>query len=169
VDLEKLLAGLCLNPKSKIESDLFPNLFPALQECRRQLIEEVRTKRVVTTLGQQVFDTLDYALKGRCLVLIEGLARTGKTFGTKTWCELHPGQARYIQVPSTNDDFGFFRAIARSLGVSINLNSKAQQLRDRIEDVLQHGDLMPVFDEAHYLWPQRNWREALPARINWIM
>ncbi len=168
-DLGKQLAELCLNPEIKIKSGLFPNLFQALQEYRRRSIETVRTTRVVTALGQQVFDTLDYALEGRCLVLIEGLARTGKTFATKAWCELHPGEARYIQAPSTNDDFGFFRAIARSLGVSINLNSKAQQLRERIEDVLQRGDLMAVFDEAHYLWPQRNCREALPARINWIM
>jgi hypothetical protein len=101
--------------------------------------------------------------------LIEGLARKGKTFATKAWCELHPGQARYIQVPSTNDDMGFYRAIARSLGVSVNLGLKAQQLRTRIEDVLQRGDLMVVFDEAHYLWPQCNHRVALPARINWIM
>jgi hypothetical protein len=169
VDLEELLAEFCLNPGFKIENVSFIALLQSLREYRQRLIETVQTTRVVTELGQQVFDTLDYALKGRCLVLIEGLARTGKTFAAKAWCDLHPGLARYVQVPSTNDDFGFFRAIARSLGVSINLNSKAQQLRDRIEDVLQRGDLMPVFDEAHYLWPQRNCREALPARINWIM
>ena len=73
------------------------------------------------------------------------------------------------QIPSTNDDMGFYRAIACSLGVSTNLGFKAQQLRNRVEDVLQRGDLMVIFDEAHYLWPQCNHREALPARINWIM
>jgi hypothetical protein len=171
-DLDKLLVELCLNPEIKIEAascPYFPNLFQILQEYRRRSIEAVRTTRVVTELGQQVFDALDYALEGRCLVLIEGLARKGKTFATKAWCDLHPGQARYIQVPSTNDDIGFYRAIARSLGVSNNLSFKAQQLRNRVEDVLQRGDLMVIFDEAHYLWPQCNYREALPARINWIM
>ena len=171
-DLDKLLAELCLNPEIKIDAatrPYFPNLFQVLREYRQRLIEAVRTTRVVTELGQQVFDTLDYALDGRCLVLIEGLARKGKTFATKAWCELHPGQVRYIQVPSTNDDIGFYRAIARSLGVSNNLSFKAQQLRNRVEDVLQRGDLMVIFDEAHYLWPQCNHREALPARINWIM
>jgi len=171
-DLDKLLAELCLNPEIKIEAvarPYFPNLFEMLWEYRQRSIETVRTTCVVTELGQQVFDTLDYALEGQCLVLIEGLARKGKTFATKAWCELHPGKARYIQVPSTNDEIGFYRAIARSLGVSINLSFKAQQLRNRVEDVLQRGDLMVVFDEAHYLWPQCNHREALPARINWIM
>jgi hypothetical protein len=134
-DLDKLLAELCLNPEIKIEAatcPYFPNLFQMLREYRQRLIETVRTTRVVTELGQQVFDTLDYALEGRYLVLIEGLARKGKTFATRAWCELHPGQVRYVQVPSTNDDMGFYRAIARSLGVSINLSFKAQQLRHRV-------------------------------------
>jgi hypothetical protein len=103
------------------------------------------------------------------MVILDGLARTGKTFSAKAWCQLRPGQARYVQVPSSSDDIGFFRAIAKSLGVSINQNSKAQQLRDRIEDTLQRGKLAVVFDEAHYCWPQSNYREAMPARINWIM
>jgi hypothetical protein len=72
-------------------------------------------------------------------------------------------------VPSTNDEIGFFRAIAKSLGVSINLNSKAHELRQRIEQVLQGGDLMLVLDEAHYLWPNSSYREALPSRVNWIL
>jgi hypothetical protein len=103
------------------------------------------------------------------MVLINGLARTGKTFAVKAWCERHPGQVRYVQVPSSNDDIGFFRAIARALGVSINQNSKAQQLRDRVEDVLLRGNLAVIFDEAHYCWPQSNYRDALPSRVNWIM
>jgi len=63
----------------------------------------------------------------------------------------------------------FFRAIAKALGVSINLNSKAQELRQRIEDTLQGGDLMIVIDEAHYLWPNLIDSRTLPARINWIL
>ena len=74
-----------------------------------------------------------------------------------------------MQCPSSNDGIGFFRAIAKSLGVSINQNSKAQQLRDRIEDTLAGGHLALILDEAHYAWPQSNYREALPGRINWIM
>jgi hypothetical protein len=72
-------------------------------------------------------------------------------------------------VPSTNDDIGFFRAIAKGIGVSININSKAQELRQRIEDALQPGDLAVVFDEAHYLWPNSQYRLARPNRINCIM
>ena len=63
----------------------------------------------------------------------------------------------------------FFRAIAKTLGVSINLNSKAQELRQRIEETLQGGDLVFVIDEAHYLWPNMIDARTLPARINWIL
>ncbi|HTD67255.1 MAG TPA: zonular occludens toxin domain-containing protein [Candidatus Limnocylindria bacterium] len=34
---------------------------------------------------------------------------------------------------------------------------------------MQGGDLMLVFDEAHYLFPQRDIRRAMPERINWLM
>ena len=63
---------------------------------------------------------------------------------------------------------GFFRAIAKELGVSINVTSKAQQLRNRIEDVLQKSKLGIVFDSAHFLWPQSNYRDTTPGRVNWV-
>jgi hypothetical protein len=72
-------------------------------------------------------------------------------------------------VPSTNDDVGFFRAIAKALGVSCGRSWKAVQLRQRIEDTLETGDLIIVMDEAHYLWPVSDCRHALPGRINWVM
>lgn len=170
--LERHLGELCLDPDPAIlqtQPWYFPGLLASLRELQAEAIATQRRGLVVTELGRQVWEAMDFALEGRCMVVIDGKARTGKTFAAKSWCELHPGRARYVQVPSSNDDIGFFRAIARALGVSINQNSKAQQLRDRVEDVLQRGGLMVVFDEAHYLWPQSNYRQALPARINWIM
>lgn len=171
-ELETALAGLCLNPAINLATyapRYFPALIETLREYQAAAIESRRAGHVVTGLGRQVWDTLDYCRETRCMVLIDGLARTGKTFSARAWCELHPGAARYVQVPSSNDDIAFFRAIARACGVSINQNSKAQQLRDRIEEVLRGGQLAIVFDEAHYLWPQSNYREALPNRVNWIM
>lgn len=97
------------------------------------------------------------------------MARTGKTFSARAWCEQRVGAARYVQVPSSNGDFSFFRAIALSLGVSSNLKSKAQELRNRIEEALQAGGLMLVLDEAHYLWPQSYYTNTTPGRINWLM
>jgi hypothetical protein len=173
--LEQFLSDLCLNPSINIELQTqyvpwyFPTIISTLREHVKTTAEDKRAAFVLTELGRQVFETLDYAQSSRCMVLIDGLARTGKTMSAKTWCDLNPGMARYIQVPASSDNTAFFRAIARALGVSTNLKAKAIELRDRVEDVLQRGHIMPVFDEAHYLWPQSNSREALPFRINWIM
>lgn len=179
-EFEPALKELCLDPSLVLRKPstavatefapwYFQNAVAALRQYQQEWTEQRRAAVVVTELGRMVYDTLEFTLSAKCLTLIDGLARTGKTFSAKAWCEVHPGRARYVQVPSTNDDIGFFRAIAKSLGVSINLNSKAQELRQRIEEVLQRGDLAIVFDEAHYLWPHSNYRDAMPQRVNWIM
>ncbi len=169
--LEEDLKKLCLDPAFSMKSGpwWFAELVPCLRDYMTKWIETRRAETVTTELGRIVSEDLDYALESKCLVLLEGFARTGKTFAAESWCAQRPGKTRYIQVPSTNDEIGFFRAIAKALGVSSGLSWKAVQLRERIEDVLQAGDLMIVFDEAHYLWPVTDYRYAQPGRINWIM
>ena len=56
----------------------------------------------------------------------------------------------------------------RGSAVSINLKSKALELRVRVEDALHSGDLMLVADEAHFLWPVGRLRHCVPGRVNWI-
>ena len=166
------LEEFCLNPAVKMQAGwpwYFPALFESLREYQTVFVEKARSGTVVTEIGAQIYDTLDYALESQCLVFIEGLARMGKTFAAKAWCRERPGRARYVQVPSTNDDVGFFRAIAKALGLSCGSSWKTVQLRQRIEDVLQTCDLALVLDEAHYLWPVSDCRHAMPNRINWVM
>ena len=150
------LEEFCLNPAVKIGPGwpwYFPALVGSLREYQGTFAEKERAGRVVTEIGDQIYDTLDYALESKCMVLIEGLARMGKSFAAAQWCRERPGQARYVEVPSPNDDVGFFRAIAKALGVSCGRSWKAVQLRQRIEDTLQTGDLILVMDESHHLWP----------------
>jgi len=170
-ELERHLGELCLDPDRVLtdgEPWYFPTLISTLRAYQAAWIA-ARRPAAVTSIGREVAEALDYALESGRLVLIDGPSRIGKTFAAKAWCEQAPGRARYVQVPSNNDEIGFYRAIARSLGVSINLNSKAQELRQRIEDTVRDGHLAIVFDEAHYLWPQSLYRHALPGRINWVM
>jgi hypothetical protein len=170
--LDDWLGRLCLDPELPVENGqpwYFPELVSCLRRYQADWVKARQSSSVVTEIGRRIEETLDYALESKCMVLIDGLARIGKTFSAKAWCAKHPGAARYVQVPSTNDDIGFYRAIAKAVGVSINLNSKAQELRQRIEEALQSGHLAVVFDEAHYLWPNTAYRDALPGRINWIM
>jgi len=170
--LELALKKFCLDPAEPFDRDplwYFADFIPCLRKYQVEWIDQRSAATVVTELGRLVYETLDFTLESKCMTLIDGFARTGKTFSAKSWCELHPGRDRYVQVPSTNDEIGFYRALAKSLGVSINLNSKAQELRQRSEEVLQRGDLAVIFDEAHYLWPNSSSRDVLPTRINWIM
>lgn len=170
--LERHLGELCLDPAaSLVDGSLwyFPNLISTLRQYKAEWIEQRRAAVVVTAIGQQVYDALEYAQATRRMVLIDGNARIGKTFAVKAWCEQNPGRARYVQVPSTNDELGFFRAIATALGMSCGGSWKAVQLRSRIEDVLQTGQLTLVFDEAHYAFPNSSCRTTIPGRINWIM
>ncbi len=171
--LENDLRELCLNPECRFLRD-GPYYFSEFKNCLRKYVEKYAEERmknlVVTDVGQKVIETLNYSLDGECLAIVDGLARMGKTFAAKAWCEARPGRIRYVQVPSTNDDKSFFRAIGRSLGVSSRYSMKGWELSERIEDTLQSGDLMLCFDEAHYLWPQiARIRDTLPRRVNWIM
>ena len=170
--LVKHLLTLCLDPALPV-ADGAPWYFPArvstLREFLAGRIESHCGQTVVTSLGERVHEALDYTSQTGSMTLIEGPARFGKSHSVKDWCERHPGRARYVQLESSRDEMSFFRAIAKALGVSINLNSKAQELRQRIEDALQGGDLVIVIDEAHYLWPAMIDSRTLPARINWIL
>ncbi|HYG35761.1 MAG TPA: ATP-binding protein [Clostridia bacterium] len=170
--LAGFLVELCLNPEIKLDGPgpwYFRRVLESLKEFKADWVGSRSRQQTVTELGRMVYATLEYSLEGRCMTVIDGMARTGKTHAVKAWCDINPGKARYVQVPSYNDDIGFFREIAKAVGVSINLNSKAQELRQRIEDTLQGGNLLVVFDEAHYLWPNGNYRLALPGRLNWIL
>ncbi len=169
--LETHLMAICLDPALPVSDGApwyFPTLISALREFQAEWIG-ARQPQVVTSVGDTLCSALEYAGTRRKMVVADGAARIGKSFAAKTWCNLNPGSARYMECPASNDDFSFFRELALSLGVSVNLKSKAQELRSRVEEVLRAGDLTLVIDEAHYLWPQSHFRNTTPGRINWIM
>ena len=161
--LDEALDDLCLDPRSALA-----DVWEALDDYRGKWISELPA-RVETCIGRRVSSALEYAQQTRTLTLIDGPARTGKSFAARTFCEESGGLARYVQIPCSNDDSSFFRAIGQSLGVSSSLKLKASEMRARVEEVLQAGDLMLLLDEAHYLWPQQWQRYASPSRVNWIM
>lgn len=173
---EKLLADelrdLCLDPDRQLHSDLpwyFFNLDHTLRDYMRDWIAQKAAGVVVTALGKQVHEMLDYTLHSRSMTLLVGQARRGKSFTARSWCEQHPGQARFIEVPTGNDDTSFFRAFARGLGMGKFSQYKAIDLRERVESVLLTGDILVCLDEAQRLWPEANSRCGFPRRISWIM
>ena len=167
-----LLERLCLDPTVALNSETlwyFPQLAETLAELHDIRATAAEIAAPMTAIGAKVSEALDYALGERGLVFVDGKSRTGKTFAVKTWCDAHPGQARYVQVPSSNDDISFFRALGDALGIGTSRAYKALELRGKIEAVLHGGDLLLVLDEGHYLIPQRNTRLAVPHRVNWVL
>jgi hypothetical protein len=175
-DYVKGLQRMCLDPECSIaEAEQSPGVAPVFREDWQQL-ESYRAKwiealpaHVETSVGRRVARALEYTQNARALTLIDGPARIGKTFAARKRCQESAGLVRYVQVPCSSDEASFFRVIGRALGVSSSVQLKAAEMRARVEEVLQGGDLGLVFDEAHYLWPQQ-WRPyASPSRVNWIM
>ena len=170
-ELGKWLCELCPNPESSLTSGpwYFPRLVETLREYKAAYVKEKSLATVVTSLGEKVYETLDYTAYGRGLTLMQGEARTGKSFAARAWCDQHPGQARYIEVPPSNDECSFFQAMARGLGLGNFLNYKMGEIRNRVESVLLNGDILLVLDEAQRLWPQKNYRYGFPSRVIWAM
>ncbi len=170
-ELESWLVDFCLNPKTTFASPpaWFHDLEQALKGYMADRREDSRAEQVVTSIGEQINDALDYAWDEKVLVHINGVARMGKTHQIRQWCSEYPGRVRYVQVPSGNDDISFLRAIARALGTAAGSAMKTTQIKRQIEDAIQDAGIMLVFDEAHYLFPQYKDVRSSPRRINWLL
>jgi hypothetical protein len=164
---EKWLASLTLDPSSNCE---LQSVLPELRQLMAGYIRQKSEGVAVTEIGRAVGEALDYCSQSRCLVLVSGSPRRGKTFAAQKWIETHPGRARYCEVPSSPDDLSFFTALASALGITIESNAKRKNLQPRIETALRGGDLVLVLDESMNLWPSHNYRQqSRPARISWVM
>ncbi len=165
------LTELCLNPGKDINDP--PCWFHHLEQALSDYFNDRRTDtlagKIVTSIGEQVNDSLDYAWDEKCMVHVNGVARMGKTFQVEQWCRCYPGRVRYVQVPSSNDDISFFRAIARALGTNSGSSLNTTQIKRQVEDTIQDAGIMLVLDEAHYLWPQQKRGGSYPRRINWLL
>jgi hypothetical protein len=162
---------MCLDPECQFHrGGLW--YFAALAGALRDYIDKwvaTKTDWPETRLGRIVADEFDYTTTARCLSLLCGEARRGKSFAARNCCNKNIGRARFVEVPTGNDDTSFFRALARGLGLGNFLKYKAIDIRERVESVLLTGDLLLVLDEAQRLWPECWQRYARPARINWVM
>jgi hypothetical protein len=171
-NLEKELKEICLDPERKLADGCpwyFPQLISTLREYEADFVKNKSAGVVVTALGAKVCEVLEYTHYCRGLTLVQGNARLGKSFAARAWCLQHPGQARFVEVPPSNDEASFFRALARGLGLGNFLQYKVTEIRERVESVLLTGDILLVLDEGQRILPQRNLRYGFPSRVNWVM
>jgi hypothetical protein len=140
----------------------------AVIEVMDRRVEVVAKRLAMTEVSKRVFDALDYAMEERAMVRVEGDSRFGKTESVRAWCDMRPGRARLVSVPSSNSLADLHRRIAEALGMEVSYGSGAQRLKERIEFVMQHGGLFLALDEAAFLVPQNYSAATAPARLNWV-
>ncbi len=172
--LTALFIDLCINPKVGLqfsdEPGLRPDITPiadAVREFQDCYEGRVTSEFIFTTIGCEIFETLDHALATGKMVVIEGESGSGKTTAVEAWCAAHQGQARFIALSGINHKTGLFRKLANAIGLSA-AKSKAIDMQVRVEDFFRRTRLMLVIDEAHYLWPQYQRSYTSPELIDWV-
>jgi hypothetical protein len=147
----------------------FPDVVGALLDFQDARAQHVRCEFVMTEIARQVWATLDTALKrpGR-IALIEGAAGVGKTEAVNKWIEQHLGEARLISLAGVSHKTGFFRAIAKVLGLASSYTRTATEMQARVEDVLQSSRLLLVIDESQFGFSSGDRIYTQPELMNWV-
>jgi len=167
--LPQELRDFCCDEEASfhLSTKWFGDLWPSLVTLICEHTAETLTRVARTTVTNQVFDALDYASSERVMVRVDGDPRFGKTESVTAWCDAHPGQVRLVTVPCSNREYDLYTAIAEALGMETG-PVRRSELKTRVEYVLDQARLMIVFDEAHFLIPQRYSETTPPMRINWV-
>jgi hypothetical protein len=168
--LTESLVELCINPtvglSNKTTSD-FDRVINALRDFQDDYEAKVQSDFVLTTIGREIFETLDHALAIGKMVVIEGESGIGKTTAIEAWCAAHQGRARFISLSGITHKTGFFRKLAGAIGLAA-AKGKAMDMQIRVEEFFRKTGLMLVIDEAHYLWPQYQRSYSSPELIDWV-
>lgn len=146
----------------------FNDIIGALLQFQRQQEEAARADFVLTAIGKKVWETLDFALKAQCMVVVEGWEGRGKSEAAKAWHRCNQGGARFVNLSGVTSKTAFFRAVAKALGIASSYSRTATEMQARIEDVLQRSKIMLVIDEAHFAFPQSQRIYSRPEIIDWI-
>ena len=167
--LPELLARFCQQPGACLEDPwCFHGLEAALIQAVDAHAQKVLKSIAPTSVVKIIFDTLDFALAEKAMVEISGSSRYGKTQGGDTFCAAFPGLARLVKVPSDNTDRGLLEAIAQAFGWTVGLHHTTRQVKSAIEHLCRCTGFLLVFDEAHYLFPQRYTKTTTPMRLNYV-
>jgi hypothetical protein len=166
--LPKTLTDFCSLPKATLADPwFFEGMEGALLRAMEAHSNTVKKAIAMTCVTREVYDALDFARGERCMVEITGGSRFGKSESARTYCAAHPGKGRLVKVPCDNSDRGLLEAIAAAFGLDVPLRMTLRELKSAVECVTR-SQITLVFDEAHYLLPQRWSNHTIPNRLNYV-
>jgi energy-coupling factor transporter ATP-binding protein EcfA2 len=171
-ELAHLLVEFCINPQcivrfSDDKTSSSPEVAEVLRDFQDRYEAKVKSDFVLTTIGKEVFETLDHTLAVGKMVVIEGESGSGKTTAVEAWCTAHQGQVRFVSLSGITHKTGFFRKLATAVGLAA-AKGKATDMQLKVEEFFRKTRLMLVIDEAHYLWPQYHRSESSPELVDWV-
>jgi hypothetical protein len=181
--LPDFLVELCINPAlkfdapgepesvncwSRAEARYFQDIIGAVFEYKRRYEERARIEFCPTAISRQIWTQLDYALKTKTMIVVEGREGRGKTEAVRAWCNCHLGAARFVNLVGTNTKTSHFTEFAKALGVGHSNSHKVSQMQASVQDVLRTSGLMPVIDEAHFFFNQAPRMKTRPEMLDWI-
>jgi ABC-type dipeptide/oligopeptide/nickel transport system ATPase component len=170
--LAHVLIELCINPKFEFTQGTRAMsgtgcLIEAAHDFQDRYEERVKSDFVLTTIGKEVFETLDHCLDIGKMVVIEGDSGSGKTTAAEAWCAAHQGQARFVSLSGITHKTGFFQKLAMAIGLAAS-KRKATDMQVKVEEFFRRTGLMLIIDEAHYLWPQHERSHSNPELVDWV-
>jgi ABC-type dipeptide/oligopeptide/nickel transport system ATPase component len=170
--LAHLLIELCINPKFEFTLGTpamseTGSLIDAVHDFQDRYEAKVKSDFVLTTIGKEVFETLDHCLDIGKMVVIEGDSGSGKTTAAEAWCAAHQGQARFVSLSGITHKTGFFQKLATAIGLAAS-KRKATDMQVKVEEFFRRTGLMLIIDEAHYLWPQHQRSHSNPELVDWV-
>lgn len=171
-ELSRYLVELCINPKLSLraESPSLPShnkVLNALYDFQARYEAAIKSDFVITTIGREVFETLDHALAIGKMVVIEGESGSGKTTAAEAWCAQHQGQVRFVSLSGITHKTGFFHKLASAIGLAAS-NRKAIKMQIKVEEFFRRTRLMLVIDEAHYLFRHQPRTNSSPELVDWV-
>jgi hypothetical protein len=146
--LPDFLTQLCINPDldfyvpgqpegDKWDSRIakvsyFQDITGALFEYKRRYEEQVKGEFCQTAIARQIWEQLDYALRTKTMVTIEGREGRGKTETALAWCNCHLGVARFVSLIGTNTKTSHFTEFAKAFGVGHGNTYKVSEMQASI-------------------------------------
>ena len=146
----------------------FDDVIGVLVQYKRQYEERVKADFCHTAVSQEIWKQLDYALKSKTMIVLDGREGRGKTEAVRAWCDCHLGVARFLSLKGTNTKTAHFREFARALGFGHGNSHKVSQMQSNVEEVLQTSGLMLVIDEAHFFFNQAPRMKTRPEMLDYI-